>query len=287
MRRLAIGGLLLLAACATPITGPRTIVADPSVAQPAKVRGDPFETLNRHLFAFGFALDRTLVRPIVGGYRRLLPRPVRHAVHNVLQNVDEPAVIFNDVLQARFTNAARAAARFSSNSIVGIGGIFDPATRMGLPHHDNSFGSTLGRYGVGPGPYFYIPLLGPMALRDAIGASVDNAIGPLPGKKFRGVHVLGAVHTTLFLVDERLEADQELQTLFSTAADPYASMRSVYLQSRQAEIAGPDAVFDVLPELPATPVSTRSEPLVPPPPAASEPAGPAPPALAAPSDELR
>ncbi|MDB5418867.1 MAG: VacJ family lipoprotein [Phenylobacterium sp.] len=247
----AAGWLVLLGGCAAPAAG----LAPPGAAAAAAApqdhpRGDPFESLNRGLFRFGRAVDRAVVRPIIGGYRRITPQPVRHAVSNVLQNLNEPVVFVNDVLQAHFGPAGRTAVRFVANSTVGVAGVFDPAAKAGLPHHDNGFGSTLGHYGVGPGPYIYVPVLGPTSLRDAIGEGVDYATDPLTWSKFRGATKVEVARTVLSLAHERLDAEQDLRTLDQSAADPYATTRSVYLQSRQAEISGPETTLEPLPELP-------------------------------------
>lgn len=276
----ATGWLLLLGGCATPAAGltPPGALAAASAPQD-RPRGDPFESLNRSLFRLGRAVDHAVVGPIVGGYRRITPQPIRHAVTNVLQNLNEPVVFVNDVLQAHFGPAGRTAVRFVANSTVGVAGIFDPAAQAGLPYHDNGFGSTLGHYGVGAGPYIFVPVLGPTSLRDAIGEGVDYATDPLTWTKFRGATKFGVARTTLSLAQERLDAEQDLRTLDQTAADPYATTRSVYLQSRQAEIKGPETTLEPLPELPA-----ESPPASPP---AAPPASPTPePPSAQPADQL-
>ena len=252
-----IASALLTAGCATPITTTR---APGGAVAAVPGSGDPFEGANRKLFNLGRTLDRSLVRPVVGGYRRIVPHPIRVALHNVLQNLDEPLVFVNDVLQLHPATAARTAVRFAGNSTVGIGGILDPAAKAGLPHHDNGFGSTLGRYGVGAGPYAYVPLLGPTSLRDVVGEGVDFFIDPL-GNVLPKARKIAITRTALTLLDEREAAEDDLRKL-EDAADPYATMRSVYQQSRNAEIKGPDASLEALPEIPPAPAE-------PPPPAAA------------------
>lgn len=279
-----LAGVALIAAvlsgCATvPAAGPGA-----SAEVGTGARHDPFERTNRGLFALGQALDRTFVRPLVAAYRHVLPRPVRHAVHNVVQNLDEPVVFANDVLQLHPVAAGKTAVRFVANSTVGVGGIFDAASTAGLPHRDNGFGATLGHYGVGPGAYFYVPLLGPTTVRDAVGQGVDIALDPFSWTRFRNAQTFDVARTSLSLIDERVEADKELRALDATAADPYATMRSVYLQSRQAEIKGPDAALDELPPLPDTPPAETSGPTSPTEPSATQPPPPPPsPEVAQPS----
>jgi phospholipid-binding lipoprotein MlaA len=273
-----LAAALLLAGCATVAPG----AAASGQAAP-QTSGDPFERLNRGLFGLGGRLDRGLVRPIVNGYRRVAPGPFRRALHNVLQNADEPLVFLNDVLQLHPRAAVRTAARFGANTTVGVVGIFDPATPAGLPHHDNGFGSTLGRYGVGPGAYVYMPFLGPTSVRDMVGEGVDFATDPLSFAKFRHARTVSVARTGLDLLDEREQAEKDLQTL-DASADPYATVRSVYLQSREAEIRGPDAPFEALPAFPpegeAASLAGPAPPAVEPP-AAAEPTA-APPGAPAP-----
>ncbi|MDB5477459.1 MAG: VacJ family lipoprotein [Phenylobacterium sp.] len=269
-----LAAALLLVGCATVAPG----AAGRGSAQAApRAAGDPFEGLNRRLFGLGGRLDGGLVRPIVNGYRRVTPGPVRRALHNILQNADEPLVFLNDVLQLHPRAAVRTAARFGANTTVGIVGIFDPATPAGLPHHDNGFGSTLGRYGVGPGPYVYMPFLGPTSIRDMVGEGVDFATDPLSFAKYRHARTVAIARTGLDLLDEREQAEKDLQTL-DTSADPYATVRSVYLQSREAEIKGPDASFEALPAFPSEgEAAAPPGPMTPPPePPAAAPAVPAP-----------
>jgi phospholipid-binding lipoprotein MlaA len=245
---------LLLAGCAS-VSGaaaPGTTAAAPAVAPR---RHDPFEGLNRGFFRLGDVIDRGLVHPILAGYRRLAPRPVRRAVHNVVTNLDEPVIFINDVLQAHPKTAAKTAVRFFANSTVGVGGIFDAAATAGIPHHDNGFGSTLGRWGVGPGPYFYLPLLGPTTLRDVTGDAVDWVSDPFSWLHINNARSVGFTEAAVSLLDEREQADAELRALKNTAVDPYATLRSAYLQSRAAEVKGGETELEPLPELPEPPPS--------------------------------
>jgi phospholipid-binding lipoprotein MlaA len=265
MRGLAAISLLGLAACATPSGGPTALTGPAAPPAATSTPGDPFERLNRRMFSLGRAFDQRFIRPIIGGYGSVIPGPLRRSVHNVLQNLGEPVVFVNDVLQARFGAGAKTAARFVGNSTIGLAGVFDPAAHAGLPHHDNDFGLTLGRYGAGPGPYVYLPLVGPTDLRDAIGAGVDLLADPLPWGRVRNAREVRTGLTALSLLDARAEAEKDLQTLETTAADPYATLRSVYLQARKAEIAGPDAELEALPDLPAEPPAPPAAPVTPPP----------------------
>jgi phospholipid-binding lipoprotein MlaA len=163
-------------------------------------------------------------------------------------------VVVNDLLQMRPAKAAASVARLAINLTAGLLGTIDMATRVGVPYHPNGFGDTLGRYGVGPGPYIFLPLLGPSDVRDLFGAGVDVASTPLfyiayPYKTDSNITVaaVGGLAT-------RAEADSDLTALMSDAADPYATLRSTYLQSRQGEIDDKQ-VLPALPDMgdPATP----------------------------------
>ena len=245
-----------LAGCAT--TAGRGEAMNPSGAAAQQPSPDPLEPTNRRLFGLGQFLDKTLVRPIAMGYRRLTPRPIRKAVHNVLQNLDEPVVLANDLLQGRLAAGARTTTRFALNSTVGIAGTFDPARRAGIPHHDNGFADTLGRYGVTAGPYLYVPVVGPSSVRDLIGAGVDIALDPLTWTQFHHSQTVSRVNLGLTVLDSRTAVDRELRNLKQTATDPYATIRSVYLQKRAADIRGGEAAIEDLPDLPGegAPTST-------------------------------
>ncbi|MDE2488559.1 MAG: VacJ family lipoprotein [Alphaproteobacteria bacterium] len=271
----ALAAAVALAGCAT-VPGP-TGPGAAAVAPPGTgAHHDPFQRMNRGLFALGEALDRTFVRPVMAVYHRVAPRPVRHAVHNVVQNLDEPVVFLNDVLQVHPKAAATTAVRFFANSTVGVGGIFDAASTAGLEHHDNGFGSTLGRYGVGTGPYLYIPVFGPTTLRDAVGDGVDWFTDPFALANTSKARAFDWTRTVVSLLDEREQADEELRALQSTSVDPYASLRSVYFQSRAAEVNGAGATeLEPLPAFPDAP-ETAPPSAATPEPQAAEPPSPAP-----------
>lgn len=252
---------LFLSGCATSMAG--APAPGGTVAGGAEAAGDPLEGFNRLMFRLGGRFDRMIVRPVANGYRRLTPGPVRRVAHNVLQNLGEPVVFANDVLQLRPARAARTAARFVSNSTIGVAGMFDVAAKAGLPERDNDFGATLARYGVGPGPYLFLPLLGPTTARDLAGRGVDFAADPLTWANFRGAQTADVARTGLSMADERLDAEADLKTLGAGAADPYATVRSVYRQARAAELRGGEPELEPLPDLPQE-AAAPSEP--PPPP---------------------
>lgn len=137
---------------------------------------DPFESINRRIYHFNYRLDQWVMLPVVRGYRYVTPQPVRTGVSNFFGNLGEVPTLFNSLAQLKAQRAANATARFLFNTILGVGGVWDPATRMGLPRQSEDFGQTLGYWGVSQGPYLIIPALGPSNLRDATGRVADFAV---------------------------------------------------------------------------------------------------------------
>jgi phospholipid-binding lipoprotein MlaA len=220
--RISIGAvaLLMLAGCATVPPGER----DPR---------DRFERMNRSVYRFNDALDRGVARPVAKAYTKVIPQPLRTGVSNFFENLSYPTTIVNDLLQAKPKPFLRDTARFVVNTTFGLGGLFDPATQMGLPTGDEDLGQTMGRWGIPSGPYLVLPLLGPSTTRDAFGRAGDNLtsdptllIDDDPTRY--GLMALG-------LVDQRaslLQADSVLQQSF----DPYVFMRNAYLQRREYQV---------------------------------------------------
>lgn len=200
-------------------------------------KGDPFERWNRKLFAFHQRADHALFRPLALFYKHVIPKPLRTALRHILSNMTEPLVFMNDVLQLKPKRAARTFSRFIINSTVGVGGVFDVAKTAALPHRDNSLGDTLAFYGVGPGPYIFIPFFGPTYLRDLLTGQAENILYPVAiGEPFDRMDYQLSSGLVQGL-DLRAESDADFKALLDGAADPYATLRSVYQQSRQAEIA--------------------------------------------------
>ncbi|HEX7695661.1 MAG TPA: VacJ family lipoprotein [Sphingomonas sp.] len=262
---------------ADPLTDPETAAPASAGEVPFRAtavdpdRGDPLEGFNRTMFAIHQALDKSIYRPLAMGYQHVVPKPVRSGLRNFFSNLTEPVVFLNYLLQFKFGKAAETLARFTINSTLGVGGLFDIAKtkEFKLPHRDNSFGDTLAYYGVGPGPYLFLPLVGPTTLRDVLGGPLDGAVLPLAvGKPFNDwrYQLSSGVITGL---DLRAESDPELRALFSGAVDPYATLRSVWLQHRAAEVdalrhhrddmRGPSEFDDPLRD-PAAPVPAAPRP---------------------------
>ena len=122
---------------------------------------DPFEGTNRALLTFNRGLSRHFFDPMIRGYRLVIPKPARRGVHRVFVNLKAPSTLVNDLLQLRFQDSATTLGRFVLNSTLGFGGIFDVGIEAGWEHHESDFGQTLGRMGVGAGPYLVLPIFGP------------------------------------------------------------------------------------------------------------------------------
>jgi len=193
---------------------------------------DPLERLNRATYAFNDLLDRMLVRPVAKGYKTVTPQPVRGAVSNLIANLYYPTTAVNQFLQGKIKDGLSDSARFVVNSTVGIGGLFDPATKFGLQAHDEDFGQTLGVWGVPPGPYLVLPLFGPSDFRDAPSKYI-NTYTEVPHYFPRAWRVKGGyIVRGAYGIDQRtqlLGADEALAQAF----DPYALLRDTYVRHRE------------------------------------------------------
>jgi phospholipid-binding lipoprotein MlaA len=214
---------LALSACSTP--------SPESLAQ-----NDPWEKTNRDVFDFDVRLDHAVARPVAKGYRAVLPEPVRDGIHNALNNLNSPVVLANDVLQGDGEKAANTTGRLLINSTVGLGGLIDVASRIGIPNHDNDFGITLGKGGVAEGSYLVLPFAGPMPPRDLLGTGVDQAFDPLTYVRFHGKDTWMVVRFGIGVLDLRASHLDEVETIERSSIDFYATTRNLYRQSRNAKI---------------------------------------------------
>ena len=230
--------LIIAAAAILGLFGTEQAAAATAGASAPGLIADPLEGWNRGVYGFNNGLDRAVVRPLAMTYRRTLPTPARDGVRNVLTNLGAPVVFVNDMLQVRPTPAANTAFRFAVNTTVGVLGVFDVASSMGVPKHKADFGQTLGRYGVGPGPYVFLPFLGPSSVRDTVGFVVNTAIDPVTFARFDGAVPAKVTVITLNALDVRITFDRDIKDLQRTATDPYAATRSIWIQNREAFISG-------------------------------------------------
>jgi phospholipid-binding lipoprotein MlaA len=223
-------------------------VADPTLPAPAQlpVSYDPWEPFNRRMHRVNDAIDRSVARPLAKAYMAAVPRPVRLGVGNFFRNLAQPVTALNSLLQGKPAQAGKSLARFALNATLGIGGILDPATDAGLPLHFEDFGQTLGVWGWERSRYVELPLFGPRTVRDVLGMFGDaplSAVRNVDDNELRvflqGLQLVD-LRTQLFIVDAMREG----------AADDYALVRDSWLQRRNYQIVGDDALEgdDSLPE---------------------------------------
>jgi phospholipid-binding lipoprotein MlaA len=227
---LALIGLCALGGCATPPTDPDALAA-------YKEANDPLEPMNRYFFDVNTAADELLFKPLAGWYYVALPNFAQDGIRNALRNLRTPVILANDLFQGETDRAGTTFGRFLVNSTMGLGGLFDVASRMGMNFHDEDFGQTLAVHGVHEGPYLMLPLFGPSNPRDLAGTVVDTLLDPLTYVGFvTNVKNIGLATTGLGLLDERARNLKTLDQIRKGSLDYYATIRSLYRQRRQDEI---------------------------------------------------
>jgi phospholipid-binding lipoprotein MlaA len=238
--RLCLTALLLASAT---LTGCAT-APDPSDKEAVaefNATNDPLEPTNRVVYEINDGIDAVILRPLALAYRAAVPDPARQGVRNVLDNLSSPVILANDMMQGKPKRAGDTFMRMVINTTIGIGGLIDVAAGMGYPKHSADFGMTLAVWGVGEGPYLFLPVFGPSGPRDALGRGADMMLDPFMWVG-RGatVDALGYARTGLNAVDTRSRFIEDLDRMRAQALDPYATLRSLYRQNRQATI---DAVI--------------------------------------------
>jgi phospholipid-binding lipoprotein MlaA len=218
LARLALAGFASAALCAC-VTLPPNAPRSPQ---------DPWESWNRGVYRFNDKLDRAVAKPVARAYVRVVPQPLRTGVTNFFANIDTPMVMINDALQGKPKAAGNDLGRFLLNSTVGIGGLFDPATSAGLSRNYEDFGLTLGHWGVHPGPFIELPVLGPSDLRDGPTKLVDAYMKPTA--YIKNDYIRYGLYLP-YVVDLRaslLPLEETLKNVY----DPYAFIRDGYLARR-------------------------------------------------------
>lgn len=209
---------LILTGCATgPNANPR----------------DPIEPFNRGVYSFNEALDRAVIKPVATAYKAVTPQPVRSGVGNFFANLEDAWSAVNSVLQLKVQSAAENLMRFAVNSTLGLAGVIDIASEMRIERHPEDFGQTLGRWGVGAGPFVVLPLFGPSTLRDTVALSIDFK-GDIIGKVEHAVTRNSL--RILNLVDIRAAFLNAGSVLDDAALDKYSFTRDVFLQRRQYSV---------------------------------------------------
>lgn len=220
-----------------------------STSQDAVAQNDPFEDVNRQVFEFNHSLDDRVALPIATFYKSATPAPVREHLHYFLTNLRLPVTFANDVLQGNVSRGGEAVERFAVNSTLGVAGVFDVATGWDLPYHQEDFGQTMGWYGVGEGPYMVLPLIGPAVPRDLAGTYIDGYLNPLGYIQWRHKNYYWSWPIrVLSLVDSRSISIDELREIQRNSIDLYATTRSLYRQSRNAEIRNGEPDVEGLPD---------------------------------------
>jgi phospholipid-binding lipoprotein MlaA len=231
---------------AAPVGAP-TDVADLPDAQ--SETADPYERMNRATFERNQRINHAVIYPVAKAYHNTVPEPVRKSVSNFAGNLGEPMVFANDVLQLRLGAAATTAGRFALNSTIGVGGLFDVASKQKLERQTGDFGQTLYVWGMRRSDYLVVPVIGPTNVRDLIGTTVDFvATIPAGGLLQSGLaasqyasqaantantlSVAGSIATPITKLDDV----QQMQTLEDSSLDFYTMLRSVVEQKRQAEL---------------------------------------------------
>jgi len=196
---------------------------------------DPLEPMNRGIYKFNDVADKAVFKPVASGYKAITPTPVRAGINNFFNNLSNVVTVFNQLLQFKFNKAAETTGRLVVNTTVGILGFVDVASRTGFNRYKEDFGQTLGYWGVGPGPYVMLPLLGPSNVRDTAGLITDwftfEPLGYVENPRSRNVLL-----ATRF-IDYRADLLPGSDLLDEAALDPYAFMRDAYNQRRINQIS--------------------------------------------------
>jgi phospholipid-binding lipoprotein MlaA len=210
------------AAASTPATAART-----------RIKADPWENFNRKIFAFNDAVDAAVLKPVAEAYKAVVPQLVRQGFDNVLSNVGDAWAAINLMLQGKAQRSLETMMRVGANSFFGLGGLLDPATEMGLERQNEDFGQTLGYWGVPPGPYLVLPLLGPRTVRDAAAYPVDRVTG---FAYLAGEGASAYAMTAMELIHYRAGLLSTGSLLNQIALDKYVFVRASYLAKRRNDV---------------------------------------------------
>ena len=212
---------------------------------------DPWQGFNRSMYSFNDGLDRAILKPAAKGYQAITPDFVEQGVRNFFSNLDDVSVAVNNLLQGKIGNAFSDVGRIVVNSTIGVLGLFDVASPMGMRKHDEDFGQTLGKWGAGPGPYIMLPFFGPSTLRDSPSIVVDRVLlNPLTYVELKTGERIAII--ALDTVSVRAELLSLEETVDEISTDKYAFIRDVYLDRRDFLVhdgAPPAGASDLYEEL--------------------------------------
>ena len=203
-------------------------------------REDPWENFNRKVFSFNETVDEAVLKPVATAYVNVVPVLVRKGVSNVLSNIGDVWSAANHLLQGKIHTGLDMGMRVLTNTVFGLGGLLDPATEFGLVRRSEDFGQTLGRWGVGPGPYLVLPLLGPSTVRDGTALLLDRRASP---SAFGTTDAASYAITAIEVVNLRASLLGATQLLNDVALDKYTFLRQAYLARRL------DVVYDGAPPM--------------------------------------
>lgn len=209
-------------------------VLAPTASVRAEQHADPLEKINRPVFRFNDALDRWFLEPIATGYDFVMPNIAQTGINNFFTNLRFPIVLANCLLQGKIDEGATSVGRFVINTTIGVAGFGDPASHLKVPAPDEDFGQTLGRWGLNPGAYLVLPLLGPSDLRDTVGLGVDSVstVWPFFVNTWVSLGTTGAR-----VVNTRSLYLEEVRDARSQSLDYYSFVRDAYLQRRQSLVS--------------------------------------------------
>lgn len=246
-RRFAAAGAVVAAGLLALAPSAHAQDQAPAPAAPTTAVNDPLEGFNRGSFKLSMGIDKVLLGPIAHSYMAVTPKVVRNRVSSAVYNLGEPNTFMNNVLQGKPKRAARTTVRFAVNSTVGVLGLFDVAAKMGLPPRGADFGQTFGVWGAKPGAFLYVPVMGPLNVRDGIGRALDFVTDPVSLYVGGLESDFGKVRAGVTVVDIRAQADPAFDAL-KDAADPYVTARSAYTQYREAFIREATGETEQLPD---------------------------------------
>ncbi|WP_077339370.1 MlaA family lipoprotein [Pseudocolwellia agarivorans] len=216
-----IVGLLAISGCSS--TPSNNAYADPK---------DPLESINRPFWTFTWDYaDKYVARPASSAYAEYVPTDLRTGVYNMALNLNEPSAIINNLLQAKFSDAAVSTGRFLLNSTIGLFGFFDPASDFGWARKQEEFGEVLGSYGVGDGPYLVVPGLGPSSVREEVGDYVDKYYWPLAAIDFWP----NIVRMAVVGLEQRASLSQQ-EKLIDESIDSYEFVKNAYFQNLKFKV---------------------------------------------------
>lgn len=204
---------------------------------------DPHEATNRKFHEVNRAVDKAILRPASKAYA-ILPQPVERGVANFADNLDTPGDVVNNLLQGRIGPAAQNSLRFATNTIFGLGGLFDAATVLGLPGVETDFGETLHVWGAGEGSYIEVPFLGPSTTRDFAGTLIDLAANPVRLALPQPEASISTVAKAGSRLGDRSRYSETVESILYGSADSYAQLRLLYLQNRRFELGQTDGITE-------------------------------------------